>query len=429
MEFLIGFTIATAFWVLLVAIALRTRRAPVNGDGDLIALQPVRSDGAVVPFSSGPPDPWVEPAYLAPAGTGQGEDAGASLLYFDFALSVSDAVPASERFDELPAIVGPLARGLASLAGNEKVVGTLAGKAGYWVVKSAPGTKWMTAHGRQVAQAVGPTGRAGTRAVVVGGAAVALGPELVALGSMIAAEQILTARIERGNRIASMIHQRQMSDALAYTDEARELTARVRASSDDPRLWPESLVRRVVDCHESLAHHGRITDRIRDQILQDVDDGERLPRQPGLGDRGEAGAELSAGYEIHAAAAQLAAIRVEHAYAHGDQRAAEVFTEDLRQHIGSLQEHHRRVATMSDRKKKAFSRWGAQVDSIAQRYQPLLTWVEEAPVSFVLELGTGEPVIHALGPGESDELIEMLRTVPPMHTPLSVEQPDGTPRP
>jgi hypothetical protein len=84
---------------------------------------------------------------------------------------------------------------------------------------------------------------------------------------------------------------------------------------------------------------------------------------------------------------------------------------------------------MSDRKKKAFSRWGAQVDSIAQRYQPLLTWVEEAPVSFVLELGTGEPVIHALGPGESDELIEMLRTVPPMHTPLSVEQPDGTPRP
>ena len=145
---------------------------------------------------------------------------------------LDDTLIAAHQHGELLTSTGPIARALASLTGNQRLVGALAGNAGYWVVRAPRGTKWLTAGGRPVAQAAGPGGQVGAKAVIVGGTAVALVPELAAVATAALAEYILTMKVERVGKIVSLVHQRQVSDALAAADQTRGLVGRIRAFSN-----------------------------------------------------------------------------------------------------------------------------------------------------------------------------------------------------
>jgi hypothetical protein len=109
---------------------------------------------------------------------------------------------------------------------------------------------------------------------------------------------------------------------------------------------------------------------LRDVVLDSSElaangDGTR-PAKPAAGDAGHAGAELSAGYEVHASAAQLAAVRLELALAHGDEGTASVLMLDLARHLDDLREHHRVLGDVVDRRSRWFMKtWSATIESIA----------------------------------------------------------------
>lgn len=370
------------------------------------------SSGALVPWSTGVAQtaealralvPTTETAdmvvYGDPGRTGDGFvlEIVASLRGGDLDL------PAAA---DLPTIVGPLANAVQALAGSERIMGTLMKMGGYAVVKVPRGARFMSANGKKVAQVFGKGTQAGSKAQVVGFAGVgALAPELIGVGAALAAEYVLVAKIEQAGRVASLVHQRQVSEALAAGDAGRALVERTRNWSDDARDWPEVLVRQLVDCHTELALQARASNRMRDLVLatpdDDAEDDKTRPAKPGSGDSAQAGAELTAGYEVHASAAQVAAVRLEHALAHGDEATASVLLLDLAQHLDDLREHHRILIEVSDRQPgRWFKRnWGSTIEWIAKGYSPLVERLESRG-QFMLTLSQdGTPELRALPPG------------------------------
>jgi len=306
---------------------------------------------------------------------------------------------------DLPTIVGPVAKAVQTLASSDRIVGTLMNKAGYAIVTMPAGAKWMTAHGREVAQVFGKGSQAGSRALVVGGGltAVALAPELLSVGAALAAEYVLVAKIEQAGRVASLVHQRQVSEALAAGDTGRALVERTRRWSDDPRQWPEVLVRQLVDCHAQLKFQAQASNRMRDLVLNvtsKIAEDKARPVKPGSGDAAAAGAELTAGYEVHASAAQVAAVRLEHALAHGDEETAAVLLLDLAQHLDDLREHHRILTEMSSQRGRWLrQKWGDTIEKIAWGYAPLVERLSSGG-QFLLTIGQdGAAELRALPPG------------------------------
>ncbi len=368
------------------------------------------SSGAVVPWSSGPSQVPELLRALLPS-----ERTADSVLYGDpgpdghgFMLEIISSVHADSALlvaADLPTIAGPLARTVQALAGSERLTSELLRRGGYAVVAVPPGTKWMKAHGQKVAQALGEGGKAGARARVVGLAGVgAIAPELLGLSAALAAEYVLVAKVEQARRVATLGHQRQVSEALAVGAVGRSLVERIRDWSEDPRDWPELLVQELVDCHARLKLQAAASNRMRDLVLAAPnsagdDDGTR-PARPGSGDAAQAGAELSAGYEVHASAAQVAAVRLEHALAHGDEATASVLLLDLAGHLDDLREHHRILREVRDQRSRWLQRtWGSVIESIANGFAPLVEHMGSGG-RFVLALGNdGAPELRALSPG------------------------------
>jgi len=263
----------------------------------------------------------------------------------------------------------------------------------------------MTAHGHKVAQALGEGGKAGARARVVGaGSAVMVSPALVGLAAALVAEYVLVAKIEQAARVATLGHQRQVSEALAAGSVGRELVARTRDWSEDPRDWPELLVQELVDCHARLKLQAAASNRMRDLVLAAPDrageeDGTR-PAKPGSGDAAQAGAELSAGYEVHASAAQVAAVRLEHALAHGDEATTSALLMDLGRHLDDLREHHRILGEVRNQRSRWFQRtWGSEIESIANEYAPLVERMGSGGHFMLTLRDDGAPELRALPPG------------------------------
>jgi hypothetical protein len=305
---------------------------------------------------------------------------------------------------DLPTIVGPLAKAVQALAGSERIIGSLMQQGGYAVVAVPPGAQWMVANGQKVAQVAGKGGQAGVRARVVGFAAAgAVAPELIGVGAALVAEYVLLAKIEQAGRVASLGHQRQVSEALAAGDAGRALVERTRGWSDDARDWPEVLVRQLVDCHAELSLQGRASNRMRDLVLtapdDDGEDDRPRPAKPGSGDAAQAGAELTAGYEVHASAAQVAAARLEHALAHGDEETASVLILDLAEHLDDLREHHRILTEVRDQRGRRFKRnWGSTIESIAKGYTPLVERLGSGGQFILTVAEDGTPELRALPP-------------------------------
>jgi hypothetical protein len=394
--------------VVLIAVTLTAaiafvvgRRSTRQVTASSTELVRVPSSGAVVPRSAREWRPEVALASLAPSSvhgvTPAGPDAAIVVSFLD---RLDDRLTAAHRHGELPTITGPVARALASLAGNERLVGALLGKAGYWVVQAPRGTKWLTAAGRPVAQASSTAGQAGTRAVIVGGTAVAFAPELAAVAAAAVAEYILTAKVERVGKMVSLVHHRQVSEALAAADQARSLVGRIRAFSDEPTDWPEVLLQRLVECHNTLAHQAAASDRIRDLVLGEADgEARKQPRLPGSGDRGSAIAELAAGYQVHSIAAQAAALRTEHAIAHGDAVTARVVQDDLATHLDGLRRHHEIIDGISDQRRRWFYGWGGDVAALGEQYGPLVELLDAPEFRFLVAVGGAEPEVLVLPPG------------------------------
>lgn len=361
-------------------------------------LARVASSGALVPSSARVWRPEVALAALEPSAVGEAMPAELDPAFVvSFLERLDDTLIAAHRHGELPTIAGPVARALASLAGNQRLVGALAGKAGYWVVRAPRGTKWLTAGGRPVAQAAGPAGQVGAKAVVVGGTAVALAPELAAVAAVAFAEYILTIKVERVGKIVSLVHHRQVSEALAAADQARSLVRRIRAFSNEPTDWPDALLQRLVGCYHDLERQASASDRIRDLVLGKADAAtDKQPREPGTGDRGAAIAELAAGYQVHAIAAQAAALRAEHAIAHGDTVTAQVVLDDLATHVDGLLRHHDVIDGISEQRRRWFSGWGADVTALGAQYRRLVELLDAPEFQFLVAIGDAEAEAEVL---------------------------------
>ena len=369
------------------------------------------SSGAIVPWSTGATQMVETLRALAPTMRTEemvaygdlGPDGDGFLL--EIVTSLRNGHLDLPAVADLPTIAGPLAKAVQSLAGSERIMATLMQKGRYAVVTVPPGAKWMVAKGQKVAQVAGKGGQAGARARVVGFAAVgAAAPELIGVGAALAAEYVLVAKIEQAGRVASLVHQRQVSEALAAGDAGRALVERTRNWSDDPRDWPEVLVGQLVDCHAELSLQARASNRMRDLVLaapdRDAEEDRARPAKPGSGDAAHAGAELTAGYEVHASAAQVAAARLEHALAHGDDATASVLFLDLAQHLEDLREHHRILTEVSGQRGRWFrGNWGTTIESIAKGYSPLVERLGSGG-QFMLTLDEGgAPLLRALPPG------------------------------
>lgn len=391
--------LAAVLMVAVAAFALGRRSAgrPTPGTPELVR---VPSSGALVPNST---EVWRPERSLVALGPPAVSDTMLATvepaIVMSFMDRLDERLSAARELGELASVAGPVARGLTALASNERLVGTLAGKAGYWVVQAPRGTTWLTAAGRPVAQATGPSGQVGAKAVIVGGTAVALAPELAAVGAAALAEYVLTMRVERVGKIVSLVHQRQMSEALAAADEARELVDRIRTLSREPTDWPDVLLQRLVGCHHDLARQSSASDRIRDLVLGAADATTmKQPRQPGSGDRGAAIAELAAGYQVHAMAAQAAAIRAEHAIAHGDTVTAHVVLDDLATHLVGLRRHHEVIDGISEQRRHWFSGWGGDVTALGAQYRPLVELLDVPEFQFLVAIGGPTPEVLALPP-------------------------------
>ena len=406
-------------WLLVGALVgaalswLVARRVGASDPADVSVALPVRaehSSGAAVPWSTRSSQATEILRTLLPAERTADSvlfgdpDPGGQGFLLEIMSSVRDAGSLSSAAD-LPTITGPLARAVQALAGSERLMSELMRRGGYAVVAVPPGTKWMTAHGHKVAQALGEGGKAGARARVVGLAGLgAVAPELLGLSAALAAEYVLVAKIEQAGRVATLGHQRQVSEALAAGTVGRALVEQTRDWSEDPRDWPELLVRELVDCHAQLKLQAAASSRMRDLVLAvpdsaGDDDGPR-PAKPGSGDPAQAGAELSAGYEVHASAAQVAAVRLEHALAHGDEATASVLLLDLARHLDDLREHHRILGDVRDQRSRWFQRtWGSVIESIANGYAPLVERMGSGGQFMLTLRNDGAPELRALPPG------------------------------
>ncbi|MBK8332674.1 MAG: hypothetical protein IPL07_09890 [Acidimicrobiaceae bacterium] len=313
----------------LVLFRVRTLQSPEASPPP--TARPVQ--GALVPVSSLRPLPDLSQISLEPIPHHLHVHAA---LVIQFNEHLSSELQLARTSGRLSAIKGPLANAMASLLNNPKVMDTALGKAGYYLVKASPGAKFMTANGVKVAQEAGKAGQAGARAIVIGGAALALGPELAAVALAATAEYIMTAKIEQVGKVAELIHHRQMAEALSTSDQVLQLVQRLR-EYDDPSEWPEVLIAPLVTAHHELSRQAFAAARLRELILSDDLDGALQPAGPAAGNRSSAFYELAAGYELYAAAAQAAAARLVHAQAHGDEVTTAELEWQLHHHIATPQ--------------------------------------------------------------------------------------------
>lgn len=358
---------------------LRTLESPgfaANSTGSAV-------QGALVPVSHPRPLPDLSRLSLEPIPSDLRAQAA---LVIQFNERLSSELRSARTSGQLSTIKGPLANALGSLLNNPKVTETAFGKAGYYLVKASPGAKFMTANGVKVAQEAGKAGQAGTRAVVIGGAAVALGPELAAVALAATAEYILTAKVEQVGKVAELVHHRQMAESLSTADQVLQLVQRLR-EYDDPSEWPEVLIAPLVTAHHELGRQTFAAARLRDLILSNDLDGALQPAGPAAGSRSSAFYELAAGYELYAAAAQAAAARIVHAQAHGDDVTTRELEWQLHHHIAQLREHHKAIDDLTNRKSRWFKQgWGRSLNGLREAHADIIALIEAQEYQFILAI-------------------------------------------
>ena len=364
---------------LVVLLRVRTLQAPETAPPP--TARPAQ--GALVPVSSLRPLPDLSRVSLEHVPHHVHAQAA---LVIQFNEHLSSELQLARTSGRLSTIKGPAAQAMASLLNNPKVMDTVLGKAGYYLVKASPGAQWMTANGVKVAQEAGKAGQAGTRAVVIGGAAFALGPELAAVALAATAEYILTAKIEQVGKAAELIHHRQMAEALGTADQVLQLVQRLR-EYDDPSDWPEVLIAPLVTAHNELSRQAFAAARLRDLILSGDPEGTRQPAGPGAGDRSGAFYELAAGYELYAVATQAAAARLVHAHAHGDDVTTAELEWQLHRHIEQLRDHHKAINDLTDRKSRWFKQgWGRSLGGLREANASVISLIEAKEFQFVLAI-------------------------------------------
>lgn len=382
---------SVAAGVLLTVVVLRLFKKRTVEDSVLPAAR--RTQGAFVPVSSPRPLPDLHSISLEPVDEGLQAQAA---LVIEFNEGLSSTFELLRSSGQFRAATGPLADALASLLNNPRVMDTVLGKAGYYLVKASPKARFMTKDGVRVAQEFGKAGQAGSRAVVVGGVGVALAPELAAVALAATAQYILTVNVEQIGKVAEVVHHRQMAEALGTADQVLHLVRRLQAY-DDPRDWPEVLIAPLATAHLELSRQTFAAARLRDLILHDDSDGELQPAGPSAGSRSSAFYELAAGYELYAAAAQAAAARLVHAQAHGDEVSTSEHESQLHHHIAQLSEHHRAINELTDRKSRRFKQsWGRSLSGLREAHAEVIALAEAHEYRFVLAIDGPQATMLAL---------------------------------
>lgn len=349
--------------------------------------------GALVPASSSRLFPDLSKIILEPIPNHLFAQAA---LVIEFNEQLSSDLKLRRINDQLSTIKGPLASAISSLLKNPKVMDTALGKAGYYIVKASPGVQFMTANGAKVAQERGVAGLAGKRAVIIGGSAIAIAPELIAVALAFYAEYILTVNVERIGKIAELVHQRQLAEALSTSDQVLQLIQRLR-QYENPTEWPEVLVSPLVTAHHELCRQTFAATRLRESILNNDLEGKLQPADPTIGDKSSAFYELAAGYEIHAVAAQAAAARLVHALAHGDDVTTAELEWQLHDHIKNLSEHHKAIDDLTNRKSRWFKQgWGRTLKGLREAHGEIISLVEAREYQFGLVFDGSKAEMFAL---------------------------------
>jgi len=392
----------TSLLVTLVALATAAAMSQTQRHSQSAEARPAtpgRPQGALVPISAPRSLPDLRSIDLTPIAHGSRSQAA---LVIQSADQLSASLQLARVKGTLSTIQGPVASAVASLLNNPKIMDTVLGKAGLYLVKASPGAKWMTANGVKVAQEAGKAGQAGTRAVIIGGAAFALGPELIAVGLATYAEYVMTVKIERVGKVAGLIHHRQVADVLSTADQVLYLIGRLR-EYDTPGDWPEVLVAPLVTAHIELSRQTFAAARLRELIMSGDPDGDRQPAEPAAGDRSSAYYELAAGYELLAVAAQGAAVRLVHALANGDEVTAAELELQLHHHIEQLREHHRAIDALTNRKSRWFKQgWGKALSGLRESHAEVIALVEAQEYEFVLAIEGPKVELLALPPASTD---------------------------
>jgi len=392
----------TSLLVTLVALATAAAMSQTQRHSQSAEARPAtpgRPQGALVPISAPRSLPDLRSIDLTPIAHGSRSQAA---LVIQSADQLSASLQLARVKGTLSTIQGPVASAVASLLNNPKIMDTVLGKAGLYLVKASPGAKWMTANGVKVAQEAGKAGQAGTRAVIIGGAAFALGPELIAVGLATYAEYVITVKIERVGKVAGLIHHRQVADVLSTADQVLYLIGRLR-EYDTPGDWPEVLVAPLVTAHIELSRQTFAAARLRELIMSGDPDGDRQPAEPAAGDRSSAYYELAAGYELLAVAAQGAAVRLVHALANGDEVTAAELELQLHHHIEQLREHHRAIDALTNRKSRWFKQgWGKALSGLRESHAEVIALVEAQEYEFVLAIEGPKVELLALPPASTD---------------------------
>lgn len=320
------------------------------------------------------------------------------VMRIERAEGLRDELHAARARSDLTAVRGPAATALASLLGNPRVVDTFLGKAGLYLVSASPNASWMIANGLKVAQEAGKGGQAGVRAVVIGGAAFALGPQLAAVALSATAEHLLMAHVERVGRAVALVHHRQLAEALGCADRTRDLLERLR-DYGDPADWPEILVAPLISAHLDLAGKAATAERLRESIVAGSADGTRRPARPGIGNSPGALHELAAAYEILAVALQAAAARLLHALSHGDLVSAAVLESDVRQHIRQLSEHHQAIQNAARQKPRWFrTTWGSRLAALCESHAAFMSYLDAQQHRYLLFVDDTTTELVALPP-------------------------------
>lgn len=386
---------------LLIAIgsvaALVRGKSPRQGvETQLVA--PLRTQGALMPVSTPRPLPDLRSITLAPIDNRPHAQAA---LVIQSADQLSAGLQLARTNGNLSATKGPIASAIASLLSNPKVMDTVQGKAGLYLVKASPGAKWMTANGVKVAQEAGKAGQAGTRAVIIGGAAFALSPELIAVGLATYAEYVMTTTIERVGKVTDLIHHRQVADVLSTADQMLYLIGRLR-EYESPGEWPEVLIAPLVIAQIEVSRQTFAAARLRELIVNGDPEGDIQPAAPAAGDQSSAYYELAAGYELLAVAAQGAAVRLVHALAHGDEVTACELEIQLHHHIEQLREHHRAIEALTNRKSRLFKQgWGKALSGLRESHAEVIALVEAQEYEFFLTIEGQKVEMFALPPGST----------------------------
>lgn len=219
-----------------------------------------------------------------------------------------------------------------NLLSNPRFVDAVGARGGYYVVKAEPGVKWMVARGQQVAQATGKSGQAGARAVVVGGASMAIGAQFLGAVASAAAYKALFGQVVEAKFLSEVIHERQMSEVLGLVDRAAEIVKDL-SRYELPERWPAVILSEAVRVGGLLLDQSAASDRLRTRMLETKGAKKvQVPEQVAL--------EFAVSYSTHTAAAQLAAARTIHAAACGDVVTESEMLMTLERTLKRLSDHH-----------------------------------------------------------------------------------------